>query len=126
MNVYSQLDFVLFSKIRSKYPIACLDRARKEFEADLAVGYDIGCRFDGTWSRWLLQTEDERIKALPENATAFEKERKTLDCEKLMFVCGAWHGYAHNRKCQVSISSYVSLITHALIIHYFSYLIILE
>ncbi|KZT50420.1 hypothetical protein CALCODRAFT_418002, partial [Calocera cornea HHB12733] len=65
----------------SKYPLAGVQRLLQVFGEGIAVGYDIGCDFSGTAMRSRLGKD---IRAL-----------------RLSFYVGAFHGYAHNRKCQL-------------------------
>jgi hypothetical protein len=69
--------------IRSKYPLAAVDKLCRLFGKDLLMGYDIGCTFRGTALRSPL---------------VGDLVRKS----NLGFVVGSFHGYAHNRKCQLT------------------------
>lgn len=71
----------LFS-IRAKYPLAHTARFMQFYGADLAVGYDIACSFATTVKNSSLGS------------------RAKQQC--LRFVVPAFHGYAHNRHCQLS------------------------
>ncbi|KZT50692.1 hypothetical protein CALCODRAFT_422850, partial [Calocera cornea HHB12733] len=79
--------FVLYSvdMVKSgelaKYPISCLRKLLQVYGSDLALGYDIGCAHSGTVSR-------SQIGSLAQS-------------QKLRFYVGAFHGYAHNRRCQL-------------------------
>jgi len=64
-----------------KYPLACLHRLFELYGPDLAFGYDIACAFMKTVARSSLA--DSAIKL------------------RLRGVVPAFHGYAHNRGCQV-------------------------
>ena len=65
---------------RSKYPLAIVAKMLDVFGQDLALGYDIGCRFETT------------IRNSPLGPTAIAKNHRCL--------VGAFHGHAHNRLCQ--------------------------
>jgi hypothetical protein len=73
----------LYLMIRSKYPLAAVDRLCCVFGKDLLMGYDIGCTFRGTALRSPLVGDLVRES-------------------NLSFVVGSFHGYAHNRKCQLT------------------------
>ncbi|KAA1473373.1 hypothetical protein DENSPDRAFT_765398, partial [Dentipellis sp. KUC8613] len=65
----------------AKYPIAHVSRVLHILGYRPGIGYDIGCSFDGTISRSSL---------------------KELASERhLRFAVPAFHGYAHNRLCQL-------------------------
>ncbi|KZT58563.1 hypothetical protein CALCODRAFT_427763, partial [Calocera cornea HHB12733] len=65
-----------------KYPLACLSKIMDVYGTDLGVGYDIGCDHSKTVARSSLGTR--------------------ASAERLRFYVGAFHGYAHNRRCQLS------------------------
>ena len=70
-----------------KYPLAIVNKLIDIFGQDLALGYDIGCRFKTTINN-----------ALGEKARL---NRHTC-------LVGAFHGHAHNRLCQLSfLTTYV-------------------
>lgn len=70
-----------------KYPLAIVNKLIDIFGPDLALGYDIGCRFKTTLNN-----------ALGEKARS---NRHTC-------LVGAFHGHAHNRLCQLSfLTTYV-------------------
>ena len=70
-----------------KYLLAIVNKLINVFGADLAVGYDIGCKFKSTVNN-----------ALGEKA---RQNRNTC-------LVGAFHGHAHNRLCQLSfLTTYV-------------------
>ena len=64
-----------------KYPLAIINKLIDIFGPNLALGYDIGCRFKTTLNN-----------ALGEKA---HSNRHTC-------LVGAFHGHAHNRLCQLS------------------------
>ncbi|KAB5587634.1 hypothetical protein CTheo_8927 [Ceratobasidium theobromae] len=67
----------------SKYALAAVDKLCRVFGNDLLIGYDIGCTFRGTAQRSPL-------------VGPLVREHNTH------FVVGSFHGYAHNRKCQLT------------------------
>ncbi|QRW15389.1 hypothetical protein RhiLY_14388 [Ceratobasidium sp. AG-Ba] len=67
----------------SKYGLAALDTLVRIFGDDILIGYDIGCTFRGTALRSPL-------------VGPLVREHRTR------FVTGSFHGYAHERKCQLS------------------------
>ncbi|KAB5589883.1 hypothetical protein CTheo_6666 [Ceratobasidium theobromae] len=67
----------------SKYALAAVDKLCQVFGKDLLIGYDIGCTFRGTAQRSPL------VGPL-------------VHKNNINFVVGSFHGYAHNRKCQLS------------------------
>jgi len=75
---------VLFSFYiyRSKYPLAILRFLLELFGHDQALVYDIGCAFKVTARK---------------NPTL----RPLLDMKRMDFFVPAWHGWSHNRKCQL-------------------------
>jgi hypothetical protein len=64
----------------SKYPFAIVAKMLDVFGPDLALGYDIGCRFETT------------LNNSPLGDKARQKNHRCL--------VGAFHGHAHNRLCQ--------------------------
>ncbi|KAK7039291.1 hypothetical protein VNI00_010196 [Paramarasmius palmivorus] len=66
-----------------KYPLAIVNQLMEDFSADLCVAYDIMCAFFKT----MLRSPRLRAKV---------KEMR------LKGVVPAFHGHAHNRKCQLS------------------------
>ncbi|KZO98204.1 hypothetical protein CALVIDRAFT_479161 [Calocera viscosa TUFC12733] len=80
--------FVLYSvdMIRSgelaKYPLASLDRCMDAIGPDIGFGYDIGCTHSTTVFRSCIGDKAQE--------------------RRLRFFVGAFHGYAHNRRCQLS------------------------
>ncbi|KAI0038843.1 hypothetical protein FA95DRAFT_1504966, partial [Auriscalpium vulgare] len=64
-----------------KYALASLDAIMKTYGSDQAVGYDIGCSMHTT-----IQST-----SLASKATA----------RRLHLIVNAFHGYAHNRRCQL-------------------------
>lgn len=64
-----------------KYPLAIVDKLLSTYGRDGAVFYDIGCAFATT-----LADSSLAAKALSLN---------------LRMLVGAFHGHAHNRKCQL-------------------------
>ncbi|KAF9046183.1 hypothetical protein BJ165DRAFT_1345868, partial [Panaeolus papilionaceus] len=72
----------------SKYPVAIVSKMVDTFGEDLALGYDIGCRFSTTLSRSSI-------------ASKVKKNRHYC-------LVGAFHGHAHNRLCQSkNLATYV-------------------
>ncbi|KAF9035953.1 hypothetical protein BJ165DRAFT_1509152 [Panaeolus papilionaceus] len=72
----------------SKYPIAIVSKMLDVFGKDLALGYDIGCRFSTT----LLNS--------PIAAKVKKNNHRSL--------VGTFHGHAHNRLCQSkNLATYV-------------------
>ncbi|QRW26071.1 hypothetical protein RhiXN_11148 [Rhizoctonia solani] len=67
----------------AKYALAAVDRLCQVFGDDLLIGYDIGCTFRGTAERSPLVGPVVRR-------------------HNTNFVVGSFHGYAHNRKCQLA------------------------
>lgn len=65
----------------------------------MVCGYDIACRCQGSLTSHWEGFESDRISSLPEDAGEEEKKRRPLN---ILLTCGVWHGYAHNRACQVS------------------------
>ncbi|EJT96659.1 hypothetical protein DACRYDRAFT_102753 [Dacryopinax primogenitus] len=66
----------------SRYSLTVLDKCIKTFGVGLAFGYDIGC------------THSVTIQQSPLGAQAA--------AASLRFFVGAFHGYAHNRRCQLA------------------------
>ncbi|KZO93751.1 hypothetical protein CALVIDRAFT_485477, partial [Calocera viscosa TUFC12733] len=66
----------------SKYPLACISKLMDVHGHGLAMGYDIGCDHAKTIARSTLGEQAQKL-------------------DFRMFV-GAFHGYAHHRKCQLS------------------------
>ncbi|KAJ7266177.1 hypothetical protein C8J57DRAFT_1436117 [Mycena rebaudengoi] len=72
----------------AKYPLAMVDALLDAFGPKLGAGYDIGCGFETT------------IKNSPLGPRAKGMQLKCL--------VGAFHGHAHNRKCQLQyLANYV-------------------
>ncbi|KAJ7247729.1 hypothetical protein C8J57DRAFT_1438029 [Mycena rebaudengoi] len=72
----------------AKYPLAMVDALLDAFGPKLGAGYDIGCGFETT------------IKNSPLGPRAKAMQLKCL--------VGAFHGHAHNRKCQLEyLANYV-------------------
>ncbi|KAF8668515.1 hypothetical protein RHS04_08977 [Rhizoctonia solani] len=67
----------------SKYPLAAVNKLCQVFGNNILVGYDIGCTFCGTAERSPLV-------------------RPVVRKHNTSFVVGSFHGYAHNRKCQLA------------------------
>ncbi|KAG8701352.1 hypothetical protein FRC09_005418 [Ceratobasidium sp. 395] len=67
----------------SKYGLAAVDTLARVFGKNILLGYDIGCTFRGTALRSPL-------------VGRIVKEMS------MKFVVGSFHGYAHQRKCQLS------------------------
>jgi hypothetical protein len=67
--------------IRAKYPLAQLDKFLKTYGTGLAIAYDIACAFSITVN----------------NSSLGPQARVRL----LHFIVQAFHGYAHNRACQL-------------------------
>ncbi|KAI0040590.1 hypothetical protein FA95DRAFT_1502613 [Auriscalpium vulgare] len=65
----------------AKYPLAMLDTYMREFGEGQCIGYDIGCSMDKTVQ-----------------ATSLKDRANDL---KLILIVNAFHGYAHNRLCQL-------------------------
>ncbi|KAI0037789.1 hypothetical protein FA95DRAFT_1506476, partial [Auriscalpium vulgare] len=65
----------------AKHPLALLDAYMREFGERQCVGYDIGCSMDKT----------VQASSLKDRANALE----------LVLIVNAFHGYAHNRLCQL-------------------------
>ena len=83
VHIYSTM-----SNISAKYPLAIVSKMLKVFGHDLALGYDIGCRFKSTLNKSLL-----RGQVRDQNHTS---------------LVGAFHGHAHNRLCQLRfLATYV-------------------
>ncbi|EUC65967.1 hypothetical protein RSOL_504150 [Rhizoctonia solani AG-3 Rhs1AP] len=66
----------------AKYPLAAVNKLCEVFGDDLLIGYDIGCTFGGTAERSL-------------------KIGPVVRKHNTQFIVGSFHGYAHNRKCQL-------------------------
>ncbi|EJU03409.1 hypothetical protein DACRYDRAFT_50554, partial [Dacryopinax primogenitus] len=64
-----------------KYLLACLSKLLEVYRPGMAISYDIGCKHSKTVAHSSLGTH---AKALG-----------------LHFFVGAFHGYAHNQKCQL-------------------------
>ncbi|KAK1217091.1 hypothetical protein PQX77_020275 [Marasmius sp. AFHP31] len=64
-----------------KYPLAIVDALLRQYGDDLGLGYDIMCAFYKTLQRSELLSDEVRKK-------------------RLVGVVPAFHGHAHNRKCQ--------------------------
>ncbi|KZO99457.1 hypothetical protein CALVIDRAFT_477266, partial [Calocera viscosa TUFC12733] len=79
--VHYSVDMVKSGEL-AKYPIACLHKLLHVYGPDLALGYDIGCEHSTTVAR-----------------SSIGDLAKT---QNLRFYVGAFHGYAHNRKCQLA------------------------
>ncbi|KAF8164202.1 hypothetical protein BJ912DRAFT_1026124 [Pholiota molesta] len=72
----------------SKYPLAIANKMMAVFGPDLAMGYDIGCRFKTTL-----------------NNSPLGVQARALNHSTLV---GAFHGHAHNRLCQLRfLATYV-------------------
>ncbi|KAJ7351595.1 hypothetical protein DFH08DRAFT_957896 [Mycena albidolilacea] len=72
----------------AKYPLAIVNALLDAFGADLGIGYDIGCGHSTT------------IRHSPLGPKAAQLNLKML--------VGAFHGHAHNRKCQLDyLATYV-------------------
>lgn len=67
---------------RSKYGFAAVDKLVQVFGDNLLIGYDISCTFGGTAQRSPL------VGPLV--------KKHNVNC-----VVGSFHGYPHNRKCQL-------------------------
>lgn len=67
--------------LRSKYPLALLDRLLNVIGKDIAMGYDVGCGFGTTVAR-----------------SPLGEKAKKLGFTSLV---GAFHGHAHGRLCQL-------------------------
>ncbi|CAE6465247.1 unnamed protein product [Rhizoctonia solani] len=67
---------------RAKYGLAAVNKLCQVFGDDLLIGYDIGCTFGGT--------ADRSAKVGP-----------VVRKHNTQFIVGSFHGYAHNRKCQL-------------------------
>ncbi|KAI0059962.1 hypothetical protein BV25DRAFT_1918089 [Artomyces pyxidatus] len=65
----------------AKYPLAIIDQALRVFGDNIGMGYDIGCSFTATIAK----------SSLSEIAKS----------KKLRMAVNAFHGYAHNRPCQL-------------------------
>ncbi|KAG8703208.1 hypothetical protein FRC09_004300 [Ceratobasidium sp. 395] len=66
----------------AKYGLAAVDKLCRVFGNDILLGYDIGCTFCGTVHRSPLVGPVAK------------------ECN-MCFCTGSFHGYAHNRKCQL-------------------------
>ncbi|KAK0235419.1 hypothetical protein EDD85DRAFT_922540 [Armillaria nabsnona] len=69
------------SEEQAKYPLAVVARLLQVFGDHLGIGYDIGCKFDGTVHRSPLG----------------ELAKTKMFC----ILVGLFHGHAHNRLCQL-------------------------
>jgi len=78
--IWMILDMIRSGEL-AKYPLAIIDRLLKVYGKDLGIGYDIACSFLATIAKSSL------------SAAAREKA--------LQLVVPAFHGYAHNRACQL-------------------------
>jgi hypothetical protein len=67
----------------SKYGLAAVDKLCRVLGNDILMGYDIGCTFRGTAQRSPL------VGPLVHE-------------HNFSFCVGSFHGYAHNRKCQLT------------------------
>jgi len=68
--------------LRSKYPLACVEKMLNTFGKNQGGGYDTGCQFETT------------VKQSGLGAKAHELNYKSL--------VDAFHGHAHRRLCQLS------------------------
>src|SRR5882724_4060025 len=66
----------------AKYPLAIIEKVLDAFGENVGIGYDIGCSFTATLQRSSL--------------------KNPVDKKNLRIVVNAFHGYAHNRSCQLS------------------------
>jgi len=66
----------------AKYPLAIMRRILHTFGDHVGVGYNIGCSFTATLQRSSL--------------------KELVNKKKLCMAVNAFHGYAHNRTCQLS------------------------
>ncbi|KAG8713748.1 hypothetical protein FRC11_011155, partial [Ceratobasidium sp. 423] len=66
----------------AKYGLAAVNKLCQVFGDNLLIGYDIGCTFGGT--------ADRSAKVGP-----------VVREHNAQFIVGSFHGYAHNRKCQL-------------------------
>lgn len=73
--------FILPTCFRAKYPLAILERLLSIYGQNGALFYNIGCAFDTT-------TRNSALAPL-------------VDLLNLRMMVGAFHGHAHNRKCQL-------------------------
>ena len=80
--IFSEFPASADKPLRSKYPLACIEKMLDTFGADLGGGFDIGCSIETTL----------RNSALGPRAAA-------LNYKSLV---DAFHGHAHNRLCQLS------------------------
>ncbi|KAJ7331092.1 hypothetical protein DFH08DRAFT_815174 [Mycena albidolilacea] len=72
----------------AKYPLAIVNALLDAFGADLGIGYDIGCGHSTTIRHSPLGPKAARLN--------------------LKMLVGAFHGHAHNRKCQLDyLATYV-------------------
>lgn len=85
-----------------KYPIALIDYITRNFADTAMIGYDIGCRFKSSYLRSCDLLESKRLEAIDSTTPLDSPERDRQPPPPHEFVVGAWHGYAHNRECQVS------------------------
>ena len=76
------LSIHLYFNFRAKYPLAHTARIMQFYGTDLAIGYDIACSFATT-------VKNSSLASCAHNL-------------RLRFVVPAFHGYAHNRRCQLS------------------------
>ncbi|KAG9092876.1 hypothetical protein FRC06_011763, partial [Ceratobasidium sp. 370] len=67
----------------SKYGLAAVDKLCRVLGNDILIGYDIGCTFRGT------------VQRSPLVGPLVRKHN-------MSFCVGSFHGYAHNRKCQLT------------------------
>ncbi|KAJ7358050.1 hypothetical protein DFH08DRAFT_911665 [Mycena albidolilacea] len=76
------------SRELAKYPLAIVNALLDAFGADLGIGYDIGCGHSTTIWHSPLGPKAARLN--------------------LKMLVGAFHGHAHNRKCQLDyLATYV-------------------
>ena len=72
-----------YNTFSAKYPLAVVDHLLDVLGDDLGIGFDIGCSFKSTLSNSPLL-----------------KDRASK--QNLLLLLNAFHGYAHNRQCQMS------------------------
>jgi hypothetical protein len=68
--------------ISAKYPLAITNTMIDAYGKDIGMGYDVGCTFSG----------------IVRNSPLLNQKAKEA---RMQFCVNSFHGYAHNRLCQV-------------------------
>lgn len=97
----------------SKFPLALVHWFATEYPGRIIFGYDIGCSFDKTFRHAPALSHlagpdrtDSRIQFRKSDCyytnQCLPLNRRCFRVNSILTEVGAWHGYAHQRPCQVS------------------------